>query len=372
MTAPREQGRRHRGEGEIFQVGRIWYCRYSVKGVRRKESSNSARRADAVALLNRRRAEIAGRKKSQKEDERVTFDDLAKLVRDNYALNELRSGDRLERAFVHLRAEFEHTRAVDITTPALTAYAVRRKASGAKAATIVYELAALKRGFRLAMSSTSLGVPVFPKIRVSNARQGFLSDAEFASIMSQLSNRAYVAPLTFAYLTGWRLASEVLTLKWSNVDLAEGMVKLAPNTVTKNKEARTLPTRPWPEIHALLEAQRDAVSQLEKETGTRCALVFPRLNGGAIKSLRGAWDAACVRAGLDKRPDVGAPLLHDMRRSAAKRFTAAGASRGQAMALAGWKTESIFNRYDIVNVDDMSAGLEKVARLRAEKAAQPE
>ncbi|MDQ2767444.1 MAG: tyrosine-type recombinase/integrase [Gemmatimonadota bacterium] len=179
--------------------------------------------------------------------------------------------------------------------------------------------------------------------------------------MAQLSNRAYAAPLSFAFLTGWRLASEVLTLTWANVDLESGVVKLDPDTVTKNKQGRTLPTRALPEIHEMLVSQRAFVSEIERANDTICSLVFPRLNGAPIKSLRGAWDEAATRAGFE-----GA-LIHDLRRSSARRYTAAGVPRGVAMKLAGWKTEAIFNKYDRVSGDDLSEGLAKVAKLRAEK-----
>lgn len=164
------------------------------------------------------------------------------------------------------------------------------------------ELAALRRDFNLAVGSALLNhAPAFPKIRVQNARQGSLSEAEFNSIMAEMGNPSYIAPRKFAFLTGWWLGSEVLTLKWSNVDLAAGVVKLAPNTVTKNDEGRTLPTRALPEIHALLAAQRASVSELERTHEVICSLVFPRLHGAPIRSLRGAWNTAAERAGLKKR-----------------------------------------------------------------------
>jgi integrase len=113
----------------------------------------------------------------------------------------------------------------------------------------------------------------------------------------------------------------------------------------------------------MLVAQRATVSKVEHQAGIVCPLVFPRLNGGAIKSLRGAWNAAAERSGLD------ASLIHDLRRSAAKRYSAAGVSRATAMALAGWKTEEIFNRYNIVSPDDLEAGLAKVAKHRGSASA---
>jgi integrase len=35
-------------------------------------------------------------------------------------------------------------------------------------------------------------------------------------------------PATFAYLTGWRVPSEVLTLTWKQVDFRAGVVRLEP------------------------------------------------------------------------------------------------------------------------------------------------
>ena len=123
--------KRHRGDGEIFQVGRVWYCRYSVKGKRHKESAKSTRRMDAVRLLNRRRAELAGGTFAP-DAERATFEYLAGLVRADYTRQHRRSADRLERAFVHLAAEFAGARAVDIDAARLLAYWDKRHAEKRK------------------------------------------------------------------------------------------------------------------------------------------------------------------------------------------------------------------------------------------------
>lgn len=67
----------------------------------------------------------------------------------------------------------------------------------------------LRRAFTLALESDILeSRPAFPKIEVHNARQGFLTDAEFSATIARLKTTAYVAPLTFAFLSGYRLASK--------------------------------------------------------------------------------------------------------------------------------------------------------------------
>jgi len=125
----------------------------------------------------------------------------------------------------------------------------------------------------------------------------------------------------------------VLTLEWRTVDLEAGTLKLEPNTVTKNRKGRTLPIRALPELHQLLVDQRAFVSQIEREQGMVWAFVFPRLNGAPIRSLRSAWNAAAKRAGLE------GSIPHDMRRSTAMRFTAAGVPRSTAaVPLWNWRT----------------------------------
>jgi integrase len=46
-------------------------------------------------------------------------------------------------------------------------------------------------------------------------------------------------PIQFAYVTGWRLKSEVLPLTWEQVDLEAGTVRLLAGT-TKNGDGRII------------------------------------------------------------------------------------------------------------------------------------
>jgi integrase len=74
-------------------------------------------------------------------------------------------------------------------------------------------------------------------LTLNNARQGFFERAEFHAILEHLP--AYLrAPLTFAFVTGWRVKSEVLPLTVDRVDLSAGVVRLDPGT-TKNNDGRS-------------------------------------------------------------------------------------------------------------------------------------
>jgi hypothetical protein len=77
--------------------------------------------------------------------------------------------------------------------------------------------------------------------------------------------------------------------------------------------------------------------------------VFDR-NGEAIRSIRGAFAAACCRAGHPKTP-------HDYRNSAVRNLVRAGVSEKVATVVTGHLTGAVFDRYDIVDRDDVRGAL---------------
>jgi integrase len=192
-------------------------------------------------------------------------------------------------------------------------------------------------------------------IRLDNARKGFFEDADFYALRAELPD--YLQPVvTFAFLTGWRIRSELVPLKWAQVDLEAGVVRLEPGT-TKNREGREFPISALPELQLLLEAQRAYTRTIEREEGTVIPFVFHR-RGQPIKSFRKAWATACRRAGL-----IGM-LPHDFRRTAVRNLERASVPRSVAMKLVGHKTESMYRRYAIVSSRDLTEGVAKLAVLR--------
>jgi len=58
----------------------------------------------------------------------------------------------------------------------------------------------------------------------------------------------------FAYITGWRIDSEVLPLEWRQIDFMAGEIRLDPHT-TKNDDGRVFPFTD--DLRRLLETLRD-------------------------------------------------------------------------------------------------------------------
>lgn len=235
-----------------------------------------------------------------------------------------------------------------------------RTAQGRAMATINQELAALRRMCRLGVKDGKLSaVPVVETPDPKNARTGFFERDEFETVAKHLPE-SYAAVARFAYCTGWRTRSEVLGLRWDQVDFDADVVRLEPNT-TKSGKGRTFPFDILPELAELLRQRRVATNAVIAATGRRVPTVFHE-DGKPIpyKKLLKAWRAACNVA------EVAGRLLHDFRRTAARNLRRAGVDEGTIMRLCGWDTRSMFDRYNIIDERDLRAGVQKLAGVTSE------
>jgi integrase len=320
----------------------------------RKRSTGTADEALARKRLARWHAEVLGGSYLPDAD-RTTFDQLAAMLLDDYRANRRRSLPRLEHALAHLAPVFGGARARAITRDRVVAYTrQRREQDGAAAATVNRELAALKRIFRLGEISSKVGRrPHIPMLDERNVRQGFFERPAFEAILRHLPEDLQ-SVVTVAYLTGWRLASELLTRQWRHVDFTAGWLRLDPGE-TKNGEGRMFPLTA--ELRAVLEAQRERTRTIERETGQIVPWLFHR-NGQPIRSLARAWRTAVRKAGVPGR------LVHDFRRTAVRNLERAGVPRSTAMKMVGHKTEAIYRRYAIVDEQMLREGADKLDRQR--------
>ena len=163
--------------------------------------------------------------------------------------------------------------------------------------------------------------------------------------------------VTFAYVTGWRINSEVLPLQWRQVDLKAGEVRLDPGT-TKNMEGRVFYLTT--ELKKLLADQRKAADRIQRRKGMIVQHVFFHdgiTKAGEVAFLAGhaispsgfyhAWCRARVKAGCP------GSIPHDFRRTAIRNMVRAGVPERVAMKLSGHKTRSVFDRYNIVSDGDL-------------------
>ncbi len=291
----------------------------------------------------------AWRGEAETTAQRVTFDDLQRLLLENYEFKRNRSSPSAQ--IKQLATAFGSLDAEQITEERIVAYSRRRlNSDGAAPATLRRELAILKRMLRLS-SSRLPRVPLIDMPRVDNARQGFFEEEQLQAVLPHLARHARNL-VEFLYLTGWR-SGEASRLCWADVDWNRQTILLRDS---KNREPRIFPFKYHPRLEGLLRRQRQMVSAWELKHGRICPTVF-HWRGAPLRKIRRSWKRACMVAGLPDR------MIHDFRRTAVRNLIRAGVQQAIAMKITGHKTDSIFRRYLIVDEELLAEATGAVAQL---------
>ena len=278
----------------------------------------------------------------------LTFDGMARAYLEDYHLQRYRTMNTARPRVEHLREFFGGWPVEAITADAVRRYQLYRRKQGAEAATINRETSALSRMFQLAIRRGLLErMPLFPtRLEENPPRDGFFEHDEYLKVRAQ-APASYQDVLDFAYYSGWR-RNEILGLTWADVDLVGGVIRLSPRR-SKTRAGRVLPISA--PLRSVLERR-----QQRRQAGD--AHVFRR-DGVPVRRWRTALRDACRRAHVPHR------LLHDCRRTAARNLIRAGVPERIAMLLTGHKTRAVFDRYNIVNEQELLTAGERLAAYLA-------
>ena len=90
-----------------------------------------------------------------------------------------------------------------------------------------------------------------------------------------------------------------------------------------------------------------------RSTGGRRTERKKNMHPERIGDFKKTWIKACEKA------DLGGLLFHDLRRSAIREMVRNGYTEGVAMEISGHKTRSVFDRYNIVDLEDQKAAAQR-------------
>jgi integrase len=341
----------HYGTGTLRKRGNIWHVLYWVDGVQRQKSSKSSNIQDAKKLRDQILGKKARGEMGNFAAEKITCAELLDDVLKHVEANAKESTAKIWKMVIdaNLKPFFGHMKATKVSTERMNDYRVKRNAAKRSDATVNRELSILRTAFNRGRKCTPPKVdrlPYFPIVsEIKNARQGFLTDEQYAALRDGLPD--YLRPLfVTAYFTGVRLG-ELLAWRWEQVDWEQGFVTLQADE-TKSGHARAVP---------ILAGDMLTWLKWARDESNGCASVFHRA-GEPIKEFRGAWKSACKIAGV---PDL---KFHDLRRTAVRNMRRAGVSQVVRMRITGHRTDSMERRYNIVDVEDIKSAKELMERSK--------
>lgn len=343
-------------EGETRESN-VWWVGYSVGGKKQRESAKTTSKREAEDFLAKRLANRGLGGPTAKDLAKVTFDDLAEIIRADYKRNNRKSADELERHIASLEESFKGTPVPAVTEREIEKYIEGRLDAGYANATVNRRLSALKRMFKLGYKQRVVGrIPAIELLNEDNVRKGFWSEDELKKILPVLP--AEMRPLIeTAYITGWR-KGELLSRQWRHVDFEAGWLRLDPGE-TKNGEGRQFPLTE--RLRAILVGHLEVKRSIEIGQSRVIPDLFFRYDGPyegcGIATIQKQWMSARKDTGLEHR------IFHDFRRTAVRNLVRAGIREGVAMKMTGHKTRSVFDRYNIVDETQVRQAGEMLDRL---------
>jgi len=203
--------------------------------------------------------------------------------------------------------------------------------------TVKHELSMLQRVLKKGAQEWGVllpgGIPTLQvkMPRLPNARDRRLVDDEETRLLSgcSQSNAAWLYPAVVIAIETAMRASELLGLRWENIDL-NSRVAVLPDT--KNGTARRVP---------LSSRAVDAFKALPRNLNGKVFNV-------TCRALAANFTVAC------KRADIEDLRFHDLRHEAVSRFFEKGLREMQVAAITGHKTLQMLKRYTHLKAEDLA------------------
>jgi len=324
----------------VRKIGLRWWLDFYQNGKRVRESvtipgkePKDVTKTEALKALAIRKAELAtGKFDIVQTRKQYPFDRVIKSFLENYSKPNKKSYGRDVVASKPLLKFFKGKKLSFINSWQVDKYKSRRLKTISRyqkpisKATINRELAFLKTMLSYAIKRGWLGANPLTGYKLYKEKLNklrTLNKDEFQSFYNEASELLKPILIT-AYYTGMR-KSEILNLKWDNVNLKEGYILVED---TKNEESRIIP------INKPLNDTLNSVKYTSPEEN-----VFLNMKGEPVKEFKTAFDGALRRSGVKKF------TFHDLRHTFATNLVMKRVDLTTVKELLGHKSIIMTMRY---------------------------
>lgn len=317
-----------------------WYYSFSIGGKRIRGTTNTASKTLAKEIFATKRADCVRKKHNIGISKQFSFEELKSEFL-NWSKVNKKSYNRDVVLVGHLSAFFEGKDLGDITSLDVEKYMAERKDKVAPA-TVNREVACLKRMFNLAIRwemadrNPVKGVNFFKEPKKSFNFWTVEDIEKFLNAATERMKRLVLVGVN----TGMRI-SELLNLKWENVDFEHGYLTIEESKTGEYRKVK---------MNAVVIKTFTSM----KRGGT---FVFVNRDGQPYKLINRGFKSTCRRAGIK----VATP--HVMRHTFASHLTMLGVDLYTIMELGGWKSLEMVMRYSHLAPDHKQMAVNKLGEM---------
>ena len=300
----------------LYKRGNVWWMSYVVDGRQHCESTGTSNRRLARKILDTRRAEIVeGRYANLIKSHTPRLKDWLKRYIEAKTYLNPNTRKRYECSQRNLEAFFGDCGLQDITAARIEEYKRAKLESGMRGAGVNRNLAFLRLALRQAKRERFIGQnplegpDLFMDERKDRLQAKVLSLEEERKLLSVSSGYLRVLILLLVD-TGLRVGREALPLRWSDVDLEEGVLYVRASKTRAGIRAVPLTVRLKAELRRWMHIAGPRASQF--------VFSYPRDPLKHLQAVRKTWARALKDAGVERR------RIYDLRATFASRLNAAG------------------------------------------------
>jgi integrase len=326
----------------VYKRGKNWYIDYFYKGKRYRRKISRSKKVAELTLKDIEVKIAKGEFLGIHEEKKVLFEDFAKEYLEFSETNKAPESYRRDKDHLglHLIPYFKEKYLFEITSQEIEKYKTERL-KRLKPATVNRQLACLKHMFNKAIEWGYVKNNPMKDVRMLKEPPGrirYLMPDEISALLRECA--PHIRPIVITALhTGMR-KSEILNLKWSNIDLKRRLITIE---TTKNNECRTIPIN-----DVLYEELRKIPRHFRNH------MVFYNKDGENYYDIKKGFQAAVKRAGVkDFR-------FHDLRHTFASYLVMSGVDIRTVQQLLGHKDIKMTLRYSHLSKTHLQDAVNKV------------
>jgi integrase len=332
----------------VFQKGKNWYIDYYVKGRRKRKKIGPSKKL-TLQVLNDVQLKIAkGEYLGIFDEKKTPIDEYAKqylaFSKANKAWSTYNRRDRF--SIDNLLSFFKGKYLFEITPEMIEKYKATRLEK-VTPASVNRELACLKHMYTKAIEwgyvKTNPGKGV-KRLKEPPGRLRYLKLEEVEALLRVCSG--HIRPIVVTALNTGMRRSEILNLRWSDVDLKNRKITVIN---AKNNESRVIPT------NQTLHQEFLALYQKAKEKKEE--YVFSDRNGRPFKDIKRGFSSALKKIGIkDFR-------FHDLRHTFGSHLVMQGVDLRTVQQVMGHKDIKMTMRYSHLSPEHVQEAMEKLDKL---------